>query len=204
MSIDALSDKVLLPQGEVKFNRLGRQKHFPAPRITARDAYWFSVSKHLNAVGMRLLNQAKRPRLSRDATTHRVAFESTWTTLSPEELSRALRNYAEAKARAKGRIISAYDAVHGDTRSRLLDEDLDRVCDEVARSVREAWDAEYTERLRRWGSKGGKKSKRKPVITVEMLRAVEGLSIPEQMEALHCSESTIARRRRELKKMNCN
>lgn len=47
-------------------------------------------------------------------------------------------------------------------------------------------------------SKGGLKGKRKPKFTEEQLQAVEALSIPQQAEALGCSQSTISRIRRRI------
>ncbi|WIB64380.1 hypothetical protein [Curtobacterium sp. MCBD17_040] len=151
-----------------------------------------------------MLNENRQMRLSRDPITGRVPFVARYSSLDQEYLSSALFDYVEAKRRHLLVWDSHEPVLPGDRRYRLVVSQLERECDRAAAFALDVWDPTFKEKLSAAGRKGGQKSKRGAVITVEMLRAVEGLSIPEQMEALHCSASTIARRRRELKNQACN
>lgn len=196
---------LLIQGGTKKSYPKKKQLRFPSPRLKAKrgaDTYLFSVSKHLNQMAMRMLNQEKRLVLSRDPITHRVPWEKPFTTLTEEQLSDRL--YAYVQAKAGQHIVYDYYEPHqpGDGFYRLIDSRLCEACDEVAREVLEAWEPSFTEKLSAAGRKGGRISKRGPKYTPDLLDGLDHLSIKQQSLKLGISEATVSRLRAQRTSLN--
>lgn len=83
-------------------------------------------------------------------------------------------------------------AVHRDARRWVASVDLERMAKDAAAVALERYDPQYRARA----AKGGRHGSRRPTFTYDQLEAVEGLSIPQQAEALGCSTATISRLRK--------
>lgn len=104
----------------------------------------------------------------------------------------ALSEWIQAFAKARGLQDAVID--------KLTHDEICQKADRAAAFVLDNWDEDRLQHLSAWGRKGGLASKKPKKITLEMLQALpEGLTIAEQAVELECSESTIKRRRADLK-----
>jgi cobalamin biosynthesis Mg chelatase CobN len=187
-----VSDNVLHPvEYEVSYQAPKRIKRrrapsaYTAPKRSRTDrehnGYRFELNKFLCTVATDMLNHG----------FHVLGIPSLPTV---EEFSSQLLEVLETRAR----LQDDYDrATNGRDRGAITYTEAEELAQDVAAFALNSWDPAFFTTAAERGRRGGQKSRRGKNYTQADLAAVEGLSKADAAAKLGCSESTIARLRRE-------